>query len=363
MVEIFDDVSSVEELIQKYDKVFLYGAGASCRLLIASFGDDVLKGHVECIIDANSKLSGNMISVGGDDIDIIDIESYATKYGPSGTGNVLLLTPAFSSLIIERLDEIPFFDGAKVYLLPMLCHRQDAGEYNLRSEDRPLIPKIIHYFWIGGGTMPEEYRKNIEGWKRLNPDYEIRCWNEDNYDINSIPYMSEAYHAGKEYLMFATDYARMDVLYRYGGIYLDTDVELMRPLDDLLFNKGFVGEEENGQINSGSGIGAMPAHPMIKKLMMCYRDRHFLSDDGRPQRSYNTYYETKCFIDSGYKMTNAYQRVCDMVCFPREVLMPICFAGMSDCYSKHTVSVHRINPEHHMMHRTAFEKWAERVIE
>ena len=65
--------------------------------------------------------------------------------------------------------------------------------------------------------MPEEYKKNIEGWKRLNPDYDIRCWNEDNYDFTAVPYMKEAYRCGGNYLMYATDYARMDVLYMYGG--------------------------------------------------------------------------------------------------------------------------------------------------
>lgn len=361
MVEIYNDLASIEELIKKHEKIFLYGAGASCRLLLDSFWDDVLRGHVECIVDANSDLNGSKITVEDDEICIIDIDSFISRYGIKSGECVFLLTPAFSSLIVERLDAVPGLDGVKIYLLPMLCRNQKAGAFEFRSEEKPLIPKIIHYFWIGGSPMPDEYKKNIEGWKKLNPDFEIRCWSENNYDFEAIPYMSEAVSSGKEYLMFATDYARMDILYRYGGIYLDTDVELIKPLDELLYNKGFIGEEENGQLNSGSAIGAHPAHPMIEILMRCYSDRHFLNEDGRAKRTYNTYYETKCFIENGYRMVNEYQRVCDMVCFPAEVFMPICFAGMEDCYTERTVSAHRINPEHHRMHKAAYEKWKGRI--
>ncbi len=361
MVDIYDDISSVEELVRRHNRIFLYGAGASCRLLLASFWKEVLRDHVECVVDANPDLSGTKINVGEDEVDVIDIQSFTGQYCADDRDIVFLLTPAFSSLIIERLDLVEELDGIKVYLLPMICRKQEAGEFDLRSTDEAMIPKTIHYFWIGEAPIPDDYKRNIEGWKRLNPEYEIRCWNEENYDFDSVSYMSEAYHMGKEYLMFATDYARMDILYRYGGIYLDTDVELLKPLDDLLYNRGFVGEEENAQINSGSAIGTVKGHPMLEKLMSCYKDRHFLNEDGRPKRAYNTFFETKCFIENGYRMVNSYQTVCDMACFPREVFMPICFAGMEDCFSDRTVSNHRINPEHHMMHKKAYEKWKERV--
>ncbi len=361
MVEIYDDVSSVGELTEKYDKIFLYGAGASCRLLLASFWNETLRGHVECIVDANSELNGTAITIGHEKIKVADIGSYISHYGAGDSKAVFLLTPAFSSLIIDHLDMIPELSGTRVYLLSMICRKQIPGTFDLRSEGKPLIPRIIHYFWIGDNQMPEEYQKNIEGWKRLNPGYEIRCWNEDNYDFGKVPYMKEAYQYGGDHLMFATDFARLDVLYRYGGIYLDTDVELLKPLDDVLYNRAFIGEEENAQLNSGSAIGAVPGHAMIQNLMQCYGSRHFMKEDGQPQRTYNTYHETKCFIENGYRMVNSYQKVCDMVCFPREVFMPICFAGMEDCFSDRTISVHRINPEHHLMHKAAYEKWKDRI--
>ena len=359
MVQIYDDVSSVEELIDKHDQICLYGAGASCKLFLLAYWKDELKGHVRCIIDANRELSGTTIKIDSDEIEIRSPEDFVTD-NDSGE-MVLLLTPAFSSILIEYLDGLKQFDGACIYLLPMLCHGQKPVGFPFRSSEEQLIPKIIHYFWFGGGEIPEEYKRNIDGWKRLNPNYEIRCWNEDNYDFNRIPYTREAYSSGRENLMFVTDYARMDVLYKYGGIYIDTDVELLKPMDDLLYNKAFVGIEENAQINSGSAIGAMPGHPMIKRLMELYEDRHFVDEEGNPKITYNTFYETKCFIENGYKMINEYQTVCDMVCFPREVFLPICYAGLDDCFTERTVTVHRINPEKQKKHREAYINWKDRI--
>lgn len=360
MVEIYNDVSSIEELVHKHDSIYLYGAGLSCKLLLYSFWDDVLKGHVNCIIDANKELSGTSVNIGTDTIKIKDVEAFFDELDESGQ-IVLLLTPAFSSLIVEQLDRVEKFDGAIIYLLPMICHNQCSEHFNIKSEECALIPKKIHYFWIGGNLLPDEYRRNIEGWRKLNPEYEIYCWNEENYDFNSMPYMKEAYLSGDVNLMYATDYARMDILYRYGGIYLDTDVELLKPLDELLYNKAFIGIEENAQLNSGSAIGAISGHPMIKKLMDCYVEEHFWDVEGKPKKVFNTYYETKCFIDNGYKMVNCYQRICDMICFPRELFMPICFAGMDDCYTDQTISAHKINPEHHRVNRMSYEKWKDRI--
>ncbi len=361
MVNILNDVSSVEELIQKNNKIWLYGAGASCKLLLMSYWDNVLSGHVEGIVDKNERLNGTYINVCSDKVLVSDIDSFASRIGDYQSETVLLLTPMFSSLIVEYLDGLDKLDGIKIYLLPMICRNHKPEEFPFRSTSEPVIPKKIHYFWIGNNPLPDEYKRNIDGWKKLNPDYEIICWNEDNYDFTAIPYMKEAYEAGGNYLMYATDYARMDILYRYGGIYFDTDVEMHRPLDDLLYNKAFIGIEENSQVNSGSGIGAVPGHPMIRKFMDSFEGRRFLDANGNPQRTFNTFYETKCLIENGFKTLNEYQIVNDMVCFPREVFMPTCFAGMEDFFTDRTVADHKINPEHHVKHKKAYNNFKSRI--
>ena len=97
-----------------------------------------------------------------------------------------------------------------------------------------MIPKIIHYCWFGRNPLPQSAIKCINSWKKFFPDYEIKEWNEQNFDVNIIPYTSEAYQAKK--YAFVSDYARMWVLYNYGGIYFDTDVEVIKPMKDIVEN-------------------------------------------------------------------------------------------------------------------------------
>ena len=140
------------------------------------------------------------------------------------------------------------------------------------------IPKIIHYCWFGGGPINPESRKCIESWKKYCPDYKIIEWNEQNFEISQNRYAQQAYEAKK--YAFVSDYVRLAVLYRYGGIYLDTDVELVRPLDELLEHKGFIGMEHSAPspygrtllVNTGSGVGAEPGCEMIGKMLAAYRN-------------------------------------------------------------------------------------------
>ena len=118
------------------------------------------------------------------------------------------------------------------------------------------IPKIIHYCWFGGKPLPDEYKKYIDSWKKYCPDWEIREWNESNFDFSSCEYAMEAYDAKK--CAFVSDYARFKILYEYGGVYFDTDVEILQPLDEILKNGPFMGIEKIGsayQSNPGLGHG------------------------------------------------------------------------------------------------------------
>lgn len=104
-----------------------------------------------------------------------------------------------------------------------------------------MIPKIIHYCWFGRGEKPALAKNCIASWRKFFPGYEIREWNEDNFDVNIIPYTAEAYTCKK--YAFVSDYARFWVLYKYGGLYFDTDVEVIRPMDDIVARGPFMGIE------------------------------------------------------------------------------------------------------------------------
>ena len=94
-----------------------------------------------------------------------------------------------------------------------------------------MIPKFVHYCWFGRGELTPLAKKCIASWRLFFPGYEIKEWNEDNFDVNIIPYTADAYKAGK--YAFVSDYARFWVLYHFGGVYFDTDVEVIRPMDDV----------------------------------------------------------------------------------------------------------------------------------
>ena len=132
------------------------------------------------------------------------------------------------------------------------------------------IPKVIHYCWFGKGEMPKLAKKCIKSWKKYCPDYEIICHNEDNFDCFQNRYMSEAYQAKK--WAFVSDYARLKIIYDNGGIYLDTDVEIIKPIDDLLRNKGFMGFDEKGIVATGLGFGAEKGNEIIGEFLKDYNN-------------------------------------------------------------------------------------------
>lgn len=145
-----------------------------------------------------------------------------------------------------------------------------------------MIPKVIHYCWFGRNEKPELAKKCIKSWKKKCPKYKIIEWNEDNYDLLSAPlYVQQAYKAKK--WAFVTDYVRLDIVYRYGGVYLDTDVQLIKNIDHLLNNQAFFGFENETEINTGLGFGAEPKNSVVRLMLDDYKEMLFIREDG----SYN----------------------------------------------------------------------------
>ena len=136
----------------------------------------------------------------------------------------------------------------------------------------------IHYCWFGGGELPDEYKKYIESWRKCCPDYEIIRWDESNYDVTKNRYMRQAYENKK--WAFVSDYARVDIIYHQGGIYLDTDVELVKNFDEFLKWDLFCGFESFDYVAWGVGFGAVKEHEILKDVLNEYEKRSFLKEDG-----------------------------------------------------------------------------------
>lgn len=186
-----------------------------------------------------------------------------------------------------------------------------------------MIPRIIHYFWFGHGKKPDIFYKCLSSWKDKAPDFKILEWNEENFDINFCPYSSQAYQA-KMYA-FVSDASRYQILYEHGGIYLDTDVELLKSLDSLLENQMFMGFEDNCSVAPGLITGAVPHNSIIGALCKDYKLRSFLSENGLPDKT------TVCQITSaylkryGFHLDGNYQNLDGQTLYPKSCFCPLDF--------------------------------------
>ena len=140
-----------------------------------------------------------------------------------------------------------------------------------------MIPKIIHYCWLGGKPLTPLAQKCVDSWRRVMPDYEIKRWDESNYNFQKNKFMANAYMQKK--WGFVPDYARLDIIYNYGGIYFDTDVETLKPFDEFLKYPAFCGFESEHFIALGLGFGAERGNKIIKDLMQPYENMNFNLDD------------------------------------------------------------------------------------
>ena len=186
-----------------------------------------------------------------------------------------------------------------------------------------MIPPKIHYCWFGHNPKPELAQKCLESWKKHCPEYEIYEWNEDNMDLSACPlYVQEAY-ARKQWA-FVTDYVRLKVVYGNGGIYLDTDVELLKPLDDLLNHAMFVGCEGTDHVNTGVGFGAEKGFGFLKENMEVYEKMNPINEDGRFSANPCPYYTTSLLEKKGvsFPITSVLTMDDGMVIYPNAYFNP-----------------------------------------
>lgn len=208
-----------------------------------------------------------------------------------------------------------------------------------------MIPKIIHYCWFGRNPLSKSAQKCIASWRKFLPDYEIWQWSEEplhdndnvndnrlfdkilGFDVNSIQYTREAYEAKK--YAFVSDYARFWILYKYGGLYFDTDVEVIKPMDDIIERGPFMGIEvpaEDGgypKVAPGLGLGVTPAHPLYNALLEKYATLKFRNEDGSLNQKTIVTYNTEVLHEKGLHPSNDIQEVAGLWIYPVDYFNPL----------------------------------------
>ena len=205
-----------------------------------------------------------------------------------------------------------------------------------------MIPKIIHYCWFGGKPLPKIAEKCIASWKKYLPSYEIKRWDESNFDVNAIPYTREAYAACK--FAFVSDYARFWILYHYGGVYFDTDVEAINNMDDIISAGNFMGvEQQNDEritVAPGLGMGVIRENSLFGHMIEVYSRAHFLSDDGTPCLKNIVEITTEQLQKYGLRNISEIQECCGFTIYPKDYFCPIDYDTRELKITENTRTIH-----------------------
>lgn len=200
------------------------------------------------------------------------------------------------------------------------------------------IPKIIHYCWFGNGEMSNKQIECIKSWKLYCPDYKFILWNERNCDLNCNKYVKQAY--SKKKWAFVSDYFRLEAVYNFGGIYLDTDVELVKSIDNLLLYNAFMAVEQDFNVATGLGFGACPENKVIGEMLEIYEKMVFINEDGSLNLKAAPFYSTEYFTKYGYRKDNSIQNVCGVHILSSEFFCPLNYKTGKITMTNNTYGIH-----------------------
>lgn len=291
-----------------------------------------------CFLDNNESKNGTYIGTTEKKI-VLTVEDFRKRQSKNF---ILIITCETFEPIFKQLAAIEEWGNIECYAYPVLNYEyfkrvKREGIANRASAIQ--LPKVIHYCWFGEGKLGELQEKCISSWKEKCPEYEIIKWDENNYDIGKNAYMKEAYEAGK--WAFVSDFARLDILYQFGGIYLDTDVELLKNMDELLQYEAFISYGEWPAVNSGAGIGCKKGDMILRQMRDYPRAGiPFKKANGEYNTTTNCIYESAVLREYGLKQDFNMQLVKNWLILPPDYFAPESILGEDIYLSDNTIGVH-----------------------
>lgn len=304
------------------NNIYCFGAGIALTRFLHKFQKYRLEDDIKYVVDNSKSKQGTIVPGINKKIPVISPEQMLCEITPR---DIILITTVYFSEIIESLNKEEKLKHTECYLYSVLMTDQyDYDRLNIEVPKKlsiyqnQRIPKVIHYCWFGGRPIPEQYREWMKSWEQCCPDYEIVEWNERTYDVKKNNYIRQAYEMGK--WAFVSDYARIDIIHKYGGIYLDTDVELIKNIDEMLMNDGFCGFESNKYVAYGLGFGAKKCHTIVSAIKEYYDNVSFVLEDGTLNQVSCPIIQTEIMKKHGLICNGEFQVVDGMTVYPSRVL-------------------------------------------
>ena len=319
---ILGTTEKLVDAIEKVESIICFGTGKKAIQFVEQFSEQKYWNKIRCFVDNDKNKAGKKFLYKNKNIPIISFNHLEKMVDDKC---IFIITCAAVFDFVEQIEKFDKNKGINTYAYT-LCENYDREERamkktipsSLRLTQEMLIPKKIHYTWFGGNPLPDKYKKWIDSWRKYCPEYEIIEWNESNYDVSKNQYMLDAYKNKK--WGFVSDYARLDIIYSEGGIYLDTDVELVMRLDELLYQPGFVGFESEDRVGLGLGLGAVKGLPVIKELRDYYENLKFVNEDGTLNLVPSPILVTEYLIEKGLTTNGEYQILDGLTIYPEKML-------------------------------------------
>lgn len=317
--------STYQEFLARTEgkKVIIFGASSLWHYYMQIFPDfetDVVS-RTLFIVDNDVSKSGTISEIGESRVEIRSVTELSEQ---SDYVILIAVSLAYQLDICEQLLRMPLAENIECYSFPLMIYHQNKADNScvepyFASHTTPQIPAQIHSFWFSGEEKPDIYKRCIESWHKYCPDYKIIEWNSDNYDITKNRYMKQAYESRK--WAFASDYARLDVLFNHGGIYLDMDVELTASIDWLRNATIFFCRQEDGFVELGSGFGAVQGNGFINEMLEEYADISFLDHAGKMDMMPQPERLSQVFKKHNIQICHDSQQTDDMILLSNEYIV------------------------------------------